>query len=484
MLDIINIHRFFLFLGNPEGELVKKSVELLLFILITYMVVSEYTRSPRRDLKYLIAAFSSLAFWKLASVTALASNIYGSLDNSIYLCYFPAINYFLEIVSLVLLSNAFIFPLVVKEKHSLKDKILFHLNVISILYVLFFTWLILENIYYNPGTEITNFYISFISIIIELILLAYPIYLLLTKTNVHYKYRYSIAVAFLVYLITPLLRLTNLILFQGIDERFFVAEYPFPLLAVILFTRVMYLKLVDKAYLKKQLEHEKILSKMKDQFVSVVSHELRTPLTSISLYASLLNEEKLGEVNKKQKDAVNVIRSETKRLNELVSDILDLSRLEGKHAELKITDFDLHEFCKDKVPYNIAKEKKIRIINKIPRGFSLKVDEAKFTQVMLNLISNAIKYSPPNTSIVLSAEKKEGKKIVHVKDKGYGIPKESLPKIFDKFYQVGDHMTRQQGGSGLGLTIANEIVNLHKGEIKVVSELNKGSTFSVILPDN
>ena len=269
-----------------------------------------------------------------------------------------------------------------------------------------------------------------------------------------------------------------------------MATQPFVFVAVCLMTRVMYLRLVDKAYLRKKLMeaekkylHEKELGRMKDNFVSVVSHELRTPLTSIKLYIDLFLKGRMGTLNKKQREAMFVLKQESTRLAKLINDILDLSKLEAKKVTINIGRLNLYEFFKNKAFYSLAKKKKIRLVNKLSKRFEICVDPDKFRQVLTNLISNAIKYTDKG-NVVLSAKETKKEYMIRIKDTGRGISKEDISKIFDKFYQIEHHMTRKTEGTGLGLTIANEIVKLHKGRIEVKSRLGKGSTFTVVIPKN
>lgn len=473
---ILDLHAVFNLLGRLNGELVKQVIELILFTLITYMISSEYTRDRRKELKYLIVGFGTLSLQKLISSVVLGSIVFGDLFPSAYTYFYSVLNNALETFAIALLASAFLFPI---QRRSLKWDFAFEFFSIGGIY------LILESIHiYEFFTKSRGPVILWSNIIFNLlrmIIILTTIYLLTKRTDRRYKYRYSTIFAFMVYLIDPLLHFVAYAFFGGNAPKLFVAAHPFPLLAVVLFTRVMYLKLADKAYLKEQLAHEKEISSLKDKFVSVVSHELRTPLTSINLYTSLLRDGKLGKVNTKQKEAASIIKGESHRLNELVGDILDLSRLEKK-TEVKIGKFDLNGFMKTGVHNNLAKEKKIKIVTKIPKDFVINVDEGKFTQVMINLLSNAIKYSDKGVITVTGIK---GEKIeIIVEDQGQGIPPEELPKIFDKFYQVEHHMTRKQGGTGLGLAIVNEIVKAHKGKIEVESEFGKGSKFRIILPNN
>jgi len=479
--DFINIHTVFYILGTLEGELIKKIIELILFVLITYMVLSEYTKDQRNELKYLFVAFAVLSFQKLVSTIVLLGVIFGNIGRITYLEYLPIIDNSIEIFALILLANAFLFPLIKREYPSFRRYLVSKAIVPAGLFLLFATMLVTEiaTTGYNYNV---NYWGSLIFTMAKIVLLIYAIYMLSVRTDIPIRYRYSAIIAFLVYFITPFLRLINIAFYEGVSDKLLVAEHPFPLIAVLLFTRIIYLKLVDKVSLRAELKHEMELGKMKDKFVSVVSHELRTPLTSINLYSGLLKDGKLGKVNPKQKSSLAVIKNETVRLSGLINDILDLSKLEEGKMKLRIQSFDLHSFCANNPACYLAKQKKIKIINKVPKDLRVNVDIDKFQQVLVNLLSNAIKYTNNKGEITLSAKSNNKNWEMTVSDTGTGISEESLDKIFDKFYQAEHYMTRKEQGTGLGLTIVSEIVKLHRGKIEVKSKLGKGTTFTVIIP--
>jgi len=205
IIDFIDIHKIFLFLGTLEGELVKKVFELILFLLITYMVISEYSRDQRRDLKYLIAGFSALSFEKIVSTIVLAGVLFGKLGATTYNSYFPVIDHLLETLALVLMVNAFLFPIIIKKIKSAKKVILSQLTIIGSLYLIFQTALLTEILYIKiPNADFTNHFAGLIFTLIKIILLLYAVYFLSTRTDIRYKYRYSVIIAFLVYLVTPL----------------------------------------------------------------------------------------------------------------------------------------------------------------------------------------------------------------------------------------------------------------------------------------
>jgi two-component system phosphate regulon sensor histidine kinase PhoR len=257
----------------------------------------------------------------------------------------------------------------------------------------------------------------------------------------------------------------------------------------MIFTQVIYLKLVDKATIIDRLKkseklyaQEKEVSKLKDEFISTVSHELKTPLTSMKLYVGLLKEKKLGALKKKQVDALSVVNDETDRLNALITDLLDLSRLESGKSKLELSEFDLRKLVNNKLYLNIARKKKIAVNVDIPKDFIVAADKGKIKQVFINLFSNSVKFTPGKGHITVAAKMFETEWEFSVSDNGKGIEKHKIPKLFDKFFQAEDFMTRKEGGTGLGLAIVKHIVEMHKGKIHVQSEAGKGTKVSIMFP--
>jgi two-component system, OmpR family, phosphate regulon sensor histidine kinase PhoR len=235
---------------------------------------------------------------------------------------------------------------------------------------------------------------------------------------------------------------------------------------------------------EKNLELKKI-DQMKSDFVSNVSHELRTPLTSISGYSKLMYMEKLGDINNKQKNSLKIIVDETDRLTRLINEVLDLSKLEAGKIKINYEKFNLYECANDVITTlkSIANEKNIKLnLKKIGNDFNITAGKDLIKQVLINLLSNAIKFSFQNEKVELIIKEKDKHHEIIVKDNGKGISKEYLPRLFNKFYQIDGSLTREHGGTGLGLVIVKHIVELHKGTISVESKLGKGSKFKFILP--
>ncbi|MFN8411777.1 MAG: ATP-binding protein [Anaerolineales bacterium] len=216
--------------------------------------------------------------------------------------------------------------------------------------------------------------------------------------------------------------------------------------------------------------------------ISEFVHELRTPLSSLSTATYLLLR---PEMSQEQRDQIiKNIHSETMRLNALASSFLDLARLESGRVQFRKNPFsiaDLMYECKD-VMASKAFEENIQIRVESPEGLPLlDADRDKMKQVFLNLLSNAIKYNRPNGTVMLRAEVKENEMILYVQDTGLGIPDESLPHLFQKFYRVREHETRA-AGTGLGLSICKQIIYGHGGRIEVKSKIGVGTVFALYLP--
>jgi len=218
--------------------------------------------------------------------------------------------------------------------------------------------------------------------------------------------------------------------------------------------------------------------------ISEFVHELRTPLSSLSTATYLLLR---PEMSHEQRDQIiNNIHNETMRLNALASSFLDLARLESGRVQFRKNPFsiaDLMYETKD-VMASKAAEDNIQIRVESPEGLPLlEADRDKIKQVILNLLSNAIKYNRPNGTVMLRAEAAENEMTLFIQDTGVGIPDESLPHLFEKFYRVREHETRASG-TGLGLSICKQIVHGHGGRIEVKSKIGVGTVFSIFLPRN
>ena len=221
-------------------------------------------------------------------------------------------------------------------------------------------------------------------------------------------------------------------------------------------------------------------------FVSNVSHELRTPLTSVKSYLEALDEGALTEPV--APDFIKVSLDETNRMMRMVTDLLHLSRIDNatSHLDVELINFTafitfiLNRFDKMK---SQDEEKKYELVRDYPiNSVWIEIDTDKMTQVIDNILNNAIKYSPDGGKITVSMKTTDDQMILSISDQGLGIPKQDLPKIFDRFYRVDKARSRAQGGTGLGLAIAKEIVKQHNGFIWAKSEYGKGSTFTIVLP--
>lgn len=221
-------------------------------------------------------------------------------------------------------------------------------------------------------------------------------------------------------------------------------------------------------------------------FVSNVSHELRTPLTSVKSYLEALDEGALTE--SVAPSFVKVSLDETNRMMRMITDLLSLSRIDNQVGEMDVELINFTAFITFILNrFDQMKNSDVGKTYAIIRDYQIspiwvEIDTDKMTQVLDNILNNAIKYSPDGGNITFSMKTTDSQLILSISDEGLGIPKADLPKIFDRFYRVDKARSRARGGTGLGLAIAKEIVKQHKGFIWAKSEYGHGSTFTIVLP--
>ena len=238
----------------------------------------------------------------------------------------------------------------------------------------------------------------------------------------------------------------------------------------------------------KELEIEKNkaqrYARAKSMFLANMSHEIRTPLNSILGFITLLKDE---DLNPSARNYINIIEKSSKSLLSIINDILDLSKIEEKKISIENVEFNLEEEVETIVQlfYSIVNEKNITLkVNKINTNHNIISDPTRIKQVITNLLSNAIKFTPNDKKVELNIEydMKNALLKVSVIDEGIGIDSSHLNKIFEAFSQADDSTTREYGGTGLGLSISSSLVKLLGGELKVESEINKGSRFYFTIP--
>jgi signal transduction histidine kinase len=227
-----------------------------------------------------------------------------------------------------------------------------------------------------------------------------------------------------------------------------------------------------------------IASQHKSQFVASMSHELRTPLAAMLGYAELLKEGIYGALPDKSTPIVTRIQSNGKHLLGLINTVLDISKIEAGQFKLNLTEYALGDVIETVrvATESLAAGKKLALETSVskdlPRGLG---DEQRLTQVLLNLVGNAIKFTDAG-EVRITAATANGHFALSVSDTGPGIPPEERGRIFEKFHQIDSSITKAKGGTGLGLAIAKQIVEMHGGRIWVESTLGQGSTFRMELP--
>ena len=232
------------------------------------------------------------------------------------------------------------------------------------------------------------------------------------------------------------------------------------------------------------LEEVKKISKRKSDFISSVSHELRTPLTSIKGYAAILLANKLGGLPEEIKNRLEKINRHSDELVHMVNDLLDISRIESGKMNMRMESLDLKEIS-EKVNDLLSeqlKTKNISFSNIIPENCQkILADRSQIERVFINLVGNALKFTPQGGKISIQANRTNNSIQIDVVDTGFGIPEDVQEKIFEEFFRVDNTINQEVKGTGLGLALVKHIIEAHQGKIWVKSKPNEGSTFSFIL---
>jgi signal transduction histidine kinase len=251
-----------------------------------------------------------------------------------------------------------------------------------------------------------------------------------------------------------------------------------------LLTVIVVLMLFGAIMIARDISRESETNRLKTEFVNNISHELKTPLTLIRLYGETL-QRKDNLTNEEKKDCYEIITKESERLSHLINNVLDFSKIEMGRKEFNFTKGYLQDVIRDTLEsYRYHLEKKgfaiqYDIVTDLPE---MNFDGEAIASVLINLLSNAMKFSPKEKEVTVKLSRDDGNAVLEVADKGIGISQKEIPKIFERFYQSENNVASEARGSGLGLTLVKNIVEAHGGRIEVKSEPGKGSTFSVLLP--
>ncbi len=269
------------------------------------------------------------------------------------------------------------------------------------------------------------------------------------------------------------------------DPNRIAAQSKFNTIVVGLLIAILFICIITGGLLIiRRLKTEMVLAQQQTTFVANVSHELKTPLTSIRLFAELLKEGRQRDIEKQQ-NYLTIMVSETERLTRLINNVLDFSQAQSGAKKYSKEAVNAVVLCQD-----VIESQKVRLeyigftvsFTSAIEDAPVLIDLESLKQALLNLMSNAEKYSPHEKKIDLALSKEDSFCIIDVMDKGIGIPKQHLPKIFNKFYRVDESLTTRVQGSGLGLTITKQIIEDHQGTIKYIQREPCGSIFRISLP--
>ncbi len=242
-------------------------------------------------------------------------------------------------------------------------------------------------------------------------------------------------------------------------------------------------KVIGSVKAMRDISKEVEIDRMKTEFISTVSHELRTPLTSIEGYIDLILDGDTGEINELQREFLGIVFQSAERLENLINDLLDVEKIESGKIQMNLEEISLSNIVNTavKTMKPAAEKKGLKLISEIGEGIEIYGDSDRMIQVLTNLISNAIKFTKVG-KVTVKLKLTNGNSETIVQDTGVGISRSDQKKLFTKFFRANDEYAREAGGTGLGLSIVKNIVEKCGGEIRVKSELNKGSEFRVIIP--
>ena len=244
-------------------------------------------------------------------------------------------------------------------------------------------------------------------------------------------------------------------------------------------------KILGISMVLRDITKEKEIERIKNEFLSSVSHELKTPLAIIKEVISLVMDEIPGKVVEAQRDVLAMAEANTLRLSKIIDSLLDISRLESGKVQLNIQVTEINELIAETVSdfKYLAEQKGILFDYEIPPvKLDISCDPDRIKQVLVNLLSNALKFTPRGGRVKVICNEEEDEVIVFIEDTGIGILKENIPKLFNRFVQINRELGPGEKGTGLGLAISKELVELHKGRIWAESKINKGSRFCFSLP--
>jgi PAS domain S-box-containing protein len=242
---------------------------------------------------------------------------------------------------------------------------------------------------------------------------------------------------------------------------------------------------INAIALEKEIEQLRKMDEVKTNFLSMVSHELRTPLSVMLGNLSMAEKGKYGDLPGKFQEKLRIVMRRGWQLNDLIDNLLDLAKIESGRVELEKQQLDIPDAVDNVLAefQEQAEEKKLRVRTHFDKDArSLVADKNMFRHLLANLISNAIKFTPPDGEIEIVSYNRDSSTVFSVKDSGIGIPLDEQPKIFDRFYQIDNSSTRQYGGTGLGLAIVKEIAQVHNAVIELESWEGRGTEIRIVFP--
>ncbi len=461
---------------GDQGEVVQKNiynlcrdyfyVGVLITILLYFGLIWFLNKESIRSEAYIVMVSLLSIFYTVSNNEMLIRRIFLNVPFKVYNVLF----YSLPICG----TSFYIFMLC----HLFPEESFHKLKKITIFKALFFMSINIFLPIYITG-KIIN-----VANVIAILEFMYGLYVISKVIIKKKEYGISLAIGSIALIVSIIY---DILQFNGVITTLNGVAAPIGLSVYILCYAVSIGRKYDKSYkiiraLSVELQEK---DKIKDEFLANTSHELKTPINSIIAITNSLIEQGEGEININQKESLSLIISSGKRLNSLINDILDYSRLkEGKLSLIK-SEFDLSKAIENilKEFKPVASKKNICISSDMDEALkAIYADKYRMIQVVYNIIGNAVKFSPLNGNIFVSGYEEDNTVIINIQDNGIGIEKDKLHVIFNVFEQGNYSITKKYEGVGLGLSISKQIVEAHGGDISVVSEVGKGSIFTIKIP--
>jgi len=462
-------------LNTASAELVYEFMQFLLALLLWALALREYHRTREEYAYYFFLAFSIIIIKHLfPTIGFTLSNILG-YPNLNYI-YIPPIEAAWENFSFSFLGGIILKKLIQEYERFYY----FMVCYVCMVVVLALVGIVLRN--EERVSVFQQHWVFGAFEIFNIVILG----AILIGCFIHKKEpisRFSLAFGF--FLTSHIMQLVNFSFFLSRSDVLRMTDKFLTLIAYLILLYAVYSKIMQE--IENKTEKLKELDRLKSKFIAIVSHELKTPLSAMKISNELLFREDIGPLNPKQEKLLSLIKKNNERLIRMINELLDLSRIESGKFRLILKEIPLNSFVKrvfDDFKITIKEEGYVFKEIYHPEEITFVADEDKLSQVILNLLQNAYKYTKPGDTISIKTRVTPRLAVIEVFDTGKGLDSKEIDKVFESFYQIEERDIKEMGGLGLGLTISRYIINAHGGELEIAAKEGMGTRVICTLPRN